>query len=212
MKPATVELVFRLLWNGSLSSHLKVNRCNPFISCIINDNNDDDRNSTDVCVCARSAHLQLTDELVAFDSVGRSFFTSMNDEHSLPVWLSHSTMWKNEMNKKEHQTGQCQPLRYHVHDDIIKMKWTNYYGKEKEKNVVNKTKDKNYNYFWPLNGFLFFFMSFITLFVAFVCWQPTAKPFIFISSMAIDKLLAIKQIAKTNVSNSSWIVNVMNIR
>lgn len=69
------------------------------------------------------AHLQLIVELVAFDS---DIFSSINDEHSLPVWFRHSTVWKKkETNKKVHETGQCQPFKYPVHDDIIKMKWTN---------------------------------------------------------------------------------------
>lgn len=71
---------------------------------------------------------------------------------------------------------------------------------KKKKIIVNKTKDKNHNYFWPLNGFLFYEFNFsfcrIRLLIA------NSEPLIFISSMAIDKLLAIKLIAMSNVSNS----------
>lgn len=126
------------------------------------------------CECARCSQMNL---LLSIRSV-IFFLLLINDEHSLPVWLSHSTMWKNETNKKEHQTGQCQPLRYHVHDDIIKIKWTNYYGKGRKKTLVNKTKYKNYNYFWPLNGFPFFlWVSFLFLSHSFACSQQPNHSF-----------------------------------
>lgn len=60
----------------------------------------------------------------------------------------------------------------------------------------------------------FFFYEFHFSFCRIRSVAANSQPLIFISTMAIDKLLAIKLIAKTNVSNSMWIVNIniMNIR